>query len=276
MMAKPKHGHRCWLTALLVFAAQFCFGQVVITGTVYDKSEKYTMSGVSVLSTSGVGTSTDSTGHYRLRLGVADSIYFSYLGKQTLRFPAKEINPNQPFDMALAVSIDSLPAVYVRGNNYYLDSLETRKEYAKVFNYAPDYLTNFSRHGRGAMGVGFDIDMFFNGAENRRMEAFRDRLLWQESENFVDRRFSPATVRSVTGLQSPALDTFMVWYRPSKEFIESCETEYQYYKYLRQWSTYFVEDWTAKYPKIPPYGKGGPPGPDSLSIRAVMDSVREH
>jgi hypothetical protein len=237
--------------AIFLFFVRPAIGQVVITGTVYDNSQKFTMTGVSVLTTSGLGTSTDSTGHYRIRMGLEDSIYFSYLGKTTLRFPAKEINPNIPFDMALAVSIDSLPAAFVRGKNYLLDSLQTRKDYSKVFNYGVNYLSNVKTTGRGGMGVGLDMDLFFNARENRRMEAFQDRLQWQEKENFVDHHFSRAIVRRVTGLETPALDSFMVWYRPTQEFIQSCETEYQYYHYLQEWTKYFEENWKAKYPNIP-------------------------
>lgn len=262
---------RYWrLLPILLFAVRPAVGQVIISGTVYDNSQKYTMTGVSVLTTSGLGTTTDSTGHYRIRMGLEDSIYFSYLGKSTLRFPAREINPAMPFDMALAVSIDTLPAAFVRGNNYFLDSLQTRKDYAKVFGYAPQYLTNVRTTGRGGMGVGLDLDMFFNARETRRMEAFQDRLQWQEQENFVDHHFSKSIVRRITGLVSPALDTFMVWYRPTKDFIQSCETEYQWYKYIRQWGIWFVDDWKARYPAIPPLSKEGT---DSAIMKEPLDSA---
>src|SRR5580698_10582059 len=132
---------RCLLMAILIWSVRPALGQVVISGTVYDNSQKYTMAGVSVLTTSGLGTSTDSTGQYRIRMGLDDSVYFSYLGKSTLRFPAREINPNQPFNMALSISIDTLPAAFVRGNNYFLDSLSTRKDYAKIFGYGNPYFS---------------------------------------------------------------------------------------------------------------------------------------
>jgi hypothetical protein len=243
------------LMAILIWCARPALGQVVISGTVYDNSQKYTMSGVSVLTTSGFGTSTDSTGQYRIRMGLDDSLYFSYLGKTTLRFPAKEINPNQPFNMALAISIDTLPAAFVRGMNYYLDSLSTRKEYAKVFNYGMPYFTGVKTTGRGGMGVGLNLDILLNGAEGRRMEAFQDRLKWQEEQNYIDHHFTVPMVRHVTGLESPALDSFMVLYRPTKEFITSCETEYQYYRYIREWSHYFADDWKERHPDIPAYPK---------------------
>src|SRR5579863_5325312 len=268
-MKLPRLTYRRLLMAILIFCARPARGQVVIYGTVYDNSQKYTMAGVTVLTTSGLGTSTDSTGQYRIRMGLDDSIYFSYLGKTTLRFPAKEINPSQPFDMALAVSIDSLPAAFVRGSNYFLDSLSTRKEYAKIFNYGMPYFNGVKTTGRGGMGVGLNMDLFFNGAENRRMDAFRDRLVWQENENYIDHHFTRPMVRHVTGLESPALDTFMALYRPTREFIQSCETEYQYYHYIREWSHYFADDWKERHPDIPAYPKGGA-GADSTVIKEAM------
>src|SRR5579863_1893326 len=180
----------CLLMAILIWSVRPAQGQVVIYGTVYDNSQKFTMAGVSVQTTSGLGTSTDSTGQYRIRMGLDDSLYFSYLGKTTLRFPAKEINPNQPFNMALAISIDTLPAAFVRGMNYYLDSLSTRKEYAKVFNYGMPYFSGVKTTGRGGMGVGLNLDILLNGAEGRRMEAFQDRLKWQEEQNYIDHHFT--------------------------------------------------------------------------------------
>ncbi|HEV3411487.1 MAG TPA: hypothetical protein VG101_03370 [Puia sp.] len=270
-MKLPKLTDWRLLTAVLLFSVRPAIGQVIISGTVYDKTQKYTMTGVSVLTTSGLGTATDSTGHYRIRMGLEDSLYFSYLGKTTLRFPAREINPNMPFDMALAVSIDTLPAAFVRGNNYSLDSLQTRRDYARVFNYAPNYLGKVKTTGRGGVGVGLDLDMLLNGRENRRMEAFQDRLVWQEQQNYIDHHFSKAIVRRVTGLETPALDTFMVWYRPSQDFIQSCESEYHWYKYIQQWGKWFVEDWNVRHPDIPPLRKEGA---DSTIMNEVKDGHR--
>jgi hypothetical protein len=269
-MKLPRLLYRRLFMALILLSTRTAFGQVVISGTVYDESQRFAMAGVSVLSTSGLGTTTDSVGHYRIRLALDDSIYFSYLGKSTARFPVKEIGAGQPFDMALAVSIDSLPAVFVRGNNYLLDSLQNRKDYAKVFNYQSSYLSSVKSTRRGGMGVGLDLDMFLNGKQNRRMEAFQKRLEEEEKDKFVDHRFSRAIVRRITGLDAPALDTFMVQYRPTEEFIQSCATEYEFYHYIQEWGKFFVEDWTARHPDIPPIKRSDSTAmkePDSTLLR---------
>jgi len=103
-----------------------------------------------------------------------------------------------------AVNVDSLPLVIVRPRLYRYDSLENREEYRRIFEYQPDYLV-----GGANGGVGFNLDMLFNARKNRRMEAFRQRLLWEEREKYVDHRFNRTLVKKITGLQRLALDTFM-------------------------------------------------------------------
>src|ERR1700754_3846387 len=86
---------------LLVFMLLhlLALAQVQINGTVYDRTARIGMPGVSVRSTSGVGTVTDSAGHYSIRLPFSDSLSFSYQGKVTTKFPVKDIPFNHPFDM---------------------------------------------------------------------------------------------------------------------------------------------------------------------------------
>lgn len=233
-------------TVSLGLAGPAVLAQVQINGTVYDKSLQYAMRGVSVMGASGTGTMTDSLGHYHIKLSAGDSIYFSYLGRATMKFPVKDIPAGLAFDMSLEVAIDSLPTAFVQSSNYRLDSLENRREYKKIFDYdGPNYFGDARPGGRGGVGIGLDIGMFFDGAKNRRMQAFQDRLQWEEKEKYVDHRWTKAVVKRVTGLESPALDTFMRQYRPSYDFIQSCETEYEFYKYILEWSQFFEKDWKA-------------------------------
>ncbi|MFT3826255.1 MAG: hypothetical protein QM731_20190 [Chitinophagaceae bacterium] len=238
------------LLAALTFFALAATAQVQINGTVYDRMARYGVPNVSVMGTSGAGTITDSLGRYTIKLSGTDSIYFSYLGKATRKFPVKEIPPGQHFDMSLQVSVDSLPSVTVRQRSYREDSLQNRNEYRKAFEYEPDYLAG---GGGGGFGVGISLDALFSLRKIRRMEAFRKRLEWEEREKYIDHRFTKAIVRRVTGLQSPALDSFMVWYRPSYETLQIFETEYDYYKYIKDWSLYFEEVWRRKYPLQPAF-----------------------
>ena len=55
------------------------------------------------------------------------------------------------------------------------------------------------------------------------MKAFQQRLELQEKENYINYRFSKLFVKRITGLQSPQLDTFLVWYRPDFEFARNSD-----------------------------------------------------
>jgi len=241
-MDKPK-----LLLLTLVIAGRAAMAQVEIKGTVYDRSQQYAMRGVSVLGVSGKGTMTDTLGQYRIRLAPGDSLYFSYLGRSTSKFPVKDI-PAGPFDMSLQVAIDTLPSVLVRPRNYRQDSLANREEYRDVFNYSPRYFTNMKMERRGGMGVGLNMDMFFDAKHNRQLLKLQERLEEEEKDTYVDHRFSRALVRRITGLEPPALDTFMHEYRPGYDMLRSFETDYEFYKYIRESAQFFEPIWKRDHP----------------------------
>lgn len=234
------------LLVALTLARYSTFGQVEIHGTVYDRSRYFALPGVSVMSTAGQGTMTDSTGQYRLRVSRKDSVFFSYLGRATAKFPISSISPSSPLDISLAVAVDSLPLVVVRPKAYRYDSMENRDEYRKIFDYEPDYI------GQGQGGAGINLDMLFGARRNRQLLALKERLIEEEQEKYVDYRFNRTLVRRITGLDRPALDLFMKMYRPTYDFIKSFENEYDYYKYIKDCSTYFKSTYKLDTPPTPP------------------------
>jgi hypothetical protein len=84
-----------------------------------------------------------------------------------------------------------------------------------------------------ATGAGIDINeliRLFQFRKNKSMEKFRERLLEQEKEKFVDHRFSKALVRRLTQLDGEQLTQFMQQYRPTYEFtLYSNEYDFQFY-----------------------------------------------
>ena len=224
-------------TVLFLLLCGRAAAQVEVTGTVFDKSQLFSMPGVSVLSNSGIGTSTDSAGHYRVRLPLTDSIFFSYLGRHTAKIAVKRIAPGYPLDMSLDVHIDSLPLVVVRPKAYRYDSAENRDEYRKVFEYAPDYVV-----GGSGGGVGLNLDMLFGAKKNRQMLSLQRRLIEEEQDKYVDYRFNRTLVRKITGIQKPALETFMRLYRPTYDFIRNCENDYEFYKYIKDCGLRFQQE----------------------------------
>lgn len=203
--------------------------QFRVQGYVYDSSRNYAMSSVSVLTTSGKGTITNNDGFYSIDVSEKDSIWFSYLGKPTVKFPVlKMINP-MSFDISIQVNVPVLGEVKVKPRSYRLDSIQNRKDYAKVFNYEKPKL----RPSVTSSGVGFDLNEIINMfrfRKNRSMASFQQRLLLEEQEKYITYRFNKALVRRLTLLTGTELDSFMVLFRPSYFFTKYAgEYEFQYY-----------------------------------------------
>ncbi len=206
-----------------------------ISGTVYDISAKRPLEAVAVQSTSGRGTITDSTGRYILTVKNTDSIWFSMIGKSTMKYPVDTISNLDNFNVMIHVYSAQLPEVKVRNNYYRYDSAMNRQDYAKIFNFRKPSLGIVkppSTYNPGT-AVGFDLDEIINMfrfKRNASILALQKRLIEQENEKYVNSRFSKAFVRKITKLQSPELDTFMVRYRPSSELVHQLnDLELGYY-----------------------------------------------
>ena len=189
---------------------------------------------VSVLSTSGVGTVTDSMGNYTLLVNETDSIWFSYLNKPTPKFAVSGMNLFNGFDISLHIPVTELKEVKIMPRSYKRDSLQNRLDYAKAFDFKKPGIS-LSNPSSGAFGVGLDLDAFinmFNFRKNRRMAHFQQRLIEEEQDKFIDHRFTKALVKKITRFNGSELDDFMKKYRPSLEFT-STSTDYEFDEYIK-------------------------------------------
>jgi hypothetical protein len=219
-------------------------GYVIVSGIVYDISARLPIEAVTVFSTNGNGTFTDSSGKYSIKVRWTDSIWFSMLGKTTMKFPVDTITNFDQFNIMIHLHVGDLPEVKVRSKNYRLDSIENRRDYAKIFNFRKPTLSLSSNRtfSPGGVSVGFDLQEIINifrFKRNKSLAAFQKRLLQQEQDKYIDYRFNKAFVRKLTKLQQPELDIFMNKYRPDYEllltlndiefgyFIQKCFEEYK-------------------------------------------------
>jgi hypothetical protein len=232
----PLKAVRLYLLFLVVSVAlaRPASAQYTVRGTVLDSSRHYPLQSVTVQATNGTGTITDAAGFYELNVGAQDSIWFSYLGKPTRKFPVLQMADRTQFDIALRVNVPVLPEVKIRQRNYKLDSLQNREEYSKIFNFRKPNLESMTSIGPG--GAGIDINELirtFQFKKNRSTLRFQERLVQQEQDKFIDHRFNRALVRRLTNFDEPALDRFMVLYRPDFEFA-AYANEYQFQLYIKE------------------------------------------
>lgn len=191
------------------------------------------------MSTAGTGTITDSTGRFMILASESDSVWFSYLGKATPKYPVRAIGNVHNFEISLHVNVTELPRVVIAPPNYKRDSLQNRIDYAKAFNFKkPGIGSTFTPGGP----AGLDLEEFINMfafRRNKRMAGFRERLLQEEEDKFIEHRFSRALVVKLTGIRGAELDSFMVRYKPDPYFT-TWATDYEFQSYIKECHVKYV------------------------------------
>lgn len=220
------------LFLLFCFLSQQGFTQYKVKGHVYDSSRSYVIEAVTVQSTGGRMTLTDSTGFYIIDVAEKDSIWFSYLGKPTPKYPVLKIADVSQFDIALRLKNSVMKEVKIRTRNYKEDSVQNRRDYAKAFNFRRPSLETMT--SVTSSGVGFDLQeiiRLFQFRKNKSMELFRKRLEREEVDKFIDHRFTKGLVKKLTGIEKEEeLTDFMKRYRPTYEFTSSTsDYEFQFF-----------------------------------------------
>ncbi|MDD1429077.1 hypothetical protein MEO94_32545, partial [Dolichospermum sp. ST_sed9] len=120
-------------------------------------------------------------------------------------------------------------------------SLENRQTYADIYDYKkPTIRTGISPDGVAGMDVNEIINMF-RFKRNKRLRAFQSRLEIQEQEKYVNYRFNKTLVKRITQLEGASLDSFMLIYRPTYEFVTSVD-EIGFNQYLLTSSYQFKAD----------------------------------
>jgi hypothetical protein len=163
-----------------------------------------------------------------------DSVWFSYLGKPTAKFPVHKITDLTQFDLSLRVPVNVLKEVIVKTRDYRTDSLQNRIDYAKAFNFRRPNIESMT--SIGPMGAAIDLDELirvFQFRKNKSMERFRERLLLEEKEKFIDHRFNKALIRRLTKLEGEELNRFITTYRPSYEFA-ILTSDYDFQLYIKE------------------------------------------
>jgi len=223
----------CLLTLLSAWLPDLSQAQVRVSGRVYDFSQYRPLEAVSVMTTSGRGVASDSLGRYSIIANTNDSIWFSYLGRPTPKYPITSIGNLQNFEISLHVNTELLKEVRVMPPSYRRDSIENRQDYAKAFNFQKPGIGSSLSVNQGS--VGLDLDQFinmFNFRRNRRMLAFQKRLLEEEEIHFIDHRFSRVLIIKLTGLKGEELNQFIERYRPEAEFVRFA-TDYELQEYIK-------------------------------------------
>lgn len=174
---------------------------------------------------------TDTLGRYEISVGEKDSVWFSFLGKPTPKYAILKIADVSQFDIALRLKMDVMQEIKIRTRSYKEDSIQNRKDYAKIFNFERPNISTMT--SIGPMGAGIDINELirvFQFKKNKATLKFQQRLQQEEKDKFIDRRFNKGLVHRLTELQGIELDEFMKLFRPGFEFAAGTnDYDFQFY-----------------------------------------------
>lgn len=219
-----------FILLLLIFTTT-AYAQKSISGFVYEDAFRTPLPDVSVFTTSGNTSYTDSFGHFTIPVsGNKDSIYFRYKTRNSKIFPVDTIINPENFEIAIHLNILAkrknppgyLPDITVYSKDYRLDSIQNRRDYAAIFNYKKPSLEDIASVPKIGnipipVGVYFDVNTLaesFQFRKNKRKEHYRDFAVWLEQEKYIDYRFNKRAVANLTNLSGNDLDVFVKKYRP--------------------------------------------------------------
>lgn len=201
-----------------------------MTGMVADADTKAGLPAVTIINKrTQMGTLSSESGRFYMEAMPGDTLEFSMLSyyKKEIVTPASEAS----FNVYMVKRIFGLQEVNVRGRNYHRDSLETRDEYGRYFNYkkpgAMDVLKTLPVNPVTALSY------LVPSKARKRREHFRDQLVYWEKEKYIDYRYSPEVVQKMTKLESPELDSFMYKYKPGYQFLETA-SDYDLLLFIKQ------------------------------------------
>jgi len=191
--------------------------QQFLTGKVYVKGSSDTLISVSIhnITTQRYDLS-DEDGSYRIQAAPGDHIAFSSVGHKTDTLTVTASILTAFYPVYLEIKPQTLATARVEYNNYQLDSMDRRLEYAWVYDHGSE---RRFEHDRNGDGVGVQMNIFRNtSTEAKQRERLQKRLQREEQDYYVDFRYNKDYVAKITHLQGDSLKTFMKKYRPSYDY----------------------------------------------------------
>jgi hypothetical protein len=220
------------------------FGQLTVSGTVYDSTRTVPVKGVLVQTKFNHQTITDSLGQYTILVAKNDSIDFTFRNKSTPKFAVSDISNLTAFDIAIKVRVygrfKTLKEVTITSKNYHQDSLDNRDDYKEFFNYSKPGFQTSVNDNTGNAGLNLDdLINVFRFKRNKDLRYMQQRVMEQEQDNYVNYKFNKRLVKRITAIDSADIDNFMKQYRPSFQFVQY-SSEADFYQYILDASYEFI------------------------------------
>lgn len=206
----------------------------IISGIVTDSAFGKPLAGISVQNiTTKSGTKTNYRGTFSLEVGNDNYLKFSYTGYKPRIIRVKDINDIDILKVTMAIGRVQLKAVKITKplTPYQQDSVERASLYKDVFNYKQE---------TSAMSPITTVFQKFS-KKHRNMRNFKEQVLQNEKQKFIDTRYTTEMVADITKLEGDKVAYFMNAYPMEIDFARvASELE------IRMWVRYNWADYKKK------------------------------
>jgi hypothetical protein len=216
------------LILIYLLPAISSLGQHLLKGTVKGE-DSIPITSVSITNkTSGVITTSDTSGHYAIPAKTGDTIFFRTLGylQSAYVMAAGKTTHNH---IMVRQSIQ-LQTVRIAGSNYKKDSIRFHEEYEKSFGFRrPKWYEVYKI-------TAVDIHQLYKALsikKNNKKLKFKKQLINYEHDEFVSYKYSREIVNKLTNLNGDTLSLFMEQYHPTYDFMKDA-TDYDLYEFIKK------------------------------------------
>lgn len=216
-----------------------------ISGIVTDKSNKRPIGNV-IIAIGRLKTMTNTFGQFEFTAILpGDTLKINHFSYKPYAVPINKAT--EVLLINLEPSAISLNVVTIKADkSFKKDSVDNRMANQKQFNYiGPTVADAFKGGGQRQPGELFSINPIVLvqalTKKSSREYKFKQKLILDEQDDYVDRKFNEGNVARITGLKGDTLSMFLVNYRPNYRFAKK-STNYEMIVYIRQCLEKFKEN----------------------------------
>lgn len=233
---------RLFYIIAFLFIATSIQGQT-LEGVVVDEmtGKPLFAAGVTNLNTQ-ISTYTNQDGHFRLPAKISDSVRFSFVGYKAVVniVPAAALLSQMKVPLAPDNFMLDEFTIHPNYTPYQIDSMKRHAEFAKDLDKQPVKV----KFGTTGQGIGVDgvigslVQKVSRGEKKRK--KFAKEFKQEEEERYIDLKYTPEIVSSLTGFKDDSLATFMNTYPMEYQFARTASdleikmwVRYNYRNYMK-------------------------------------------
>ena len=223
-----------FLVFILVGLQMQSHAQVIVNGIVYDSTTKAPIFSATIENmTTHQGSFSNVKGEFRIEASLGDYIVFTHVGYARRVISIKVTDNISELKVYMSTKATSLKEVTIKlgPTEYQLDSAKRASLYDRAFDY---------QQQKSVFSPISSVYQKFS-KKYKNLRKFQDQIVDMEQEKFIDNRYKPELVNSLTKLEDEELASFMNQYPMEYDYARvASELE------IKMWIKYNFQDYIKR------------------------------